>query len=249
MYLKVVFGEGFEAPVVVTNSEFYEKVRGRLPIASKLLTWKEEVYFETGIDFTGDIVTRVASGTLAYWPPGKALCIFAWANQPYGPVIHLGWLLGPKHYILSVIEDAEYADGEEEVRLELLDPAAYPESLRRASELLNRHGFYAAPRSWGGTESVAGAFARHNFRVGFEVFVEDYGFIVESDPIYARDFSPIDEALQYRMKKVVRSRVDVNEEGYVILSEFVAREEALPDTVKQVVSDYLKVVDVLSLTG
>ncbi|QOJ78617.1 hypothetical protein IG193_07620 [Infirmifilum lucidum] len=247
MYLKVVFGEGFEAPVVVTSNEFYEKIRGLLPITSKLLTWKEEVYFETGVDFMGDAATRVTSGTLAYWPPGKALCIFAWANQPYGPVVHLGWLLGPKHYILGIIE--EHAGGEEEVRLEPLDPAAYPEPLRRASELLNGHGFYAAPRSWGGAESVAGAFARHNFRVGFEVFVEDYGFIVESDPIYARDFSPIDEALQYRMKKVVKSRVDVNEEGYVILSEFAAREEALPDAVKQVVHDYLKVVDILSLTG
>jgi len=248
MYLKVVFGEGFEAPVVVTSKEFYEKVRGQLPIASKLLVWKEEVYFETNIDFTGELVTRVPSGSLAYWPPGKAICIFSWASQPYGPVVQVGWLLGPKHYILGVIEDAEYSE-EQEVRVEALEPGAYSERASRASELLNRAGFYAAPRVWGGYEGVAGAFARHNFRVGFEVFAESYGYVVESDPVYLRDYSTLDEAVQYRMKRIVRSRVDVNEEGYVILSEFTQREESLPDAVRQVVNDYLKVVDVLALSG
>lgn len=242
MYLRIAFGEGFEVPAVVTVSEFFERLKGSLPLSSRVQVWKEEVYFETGLEFKGELVTRVPSGALAYWPPGKAVCLFAWANQPYGPVSHVGWFLGPKHYILGF-------EGDEEVTVDVLDAGRYSERSWSISSALQQAGFYAAPRLWEGVESVAGAYARHNFRVGFDIFIEDFGYIVESDPIYERDFTALDEALQYRMRRIVRSRVDTNEDGYVVLSEFASTPEGLLDAVHQVVRDYLKVAEAVWMVG
>ncbi|MGB9708574.1 MAG: cyclophilin-like family protein [Infirmifilum sp.] len=242
MYITIRFEDGYEIPAVVLDSRFYEALKGAVPIKSKTLTWKEEVYFETGIEFHGEEFSRVASGSLAYWPPGKSLCLFAWANQPYGPVNIVGWFLGPKHYVFEIDED-------EEVEVEVFKPDLYSREAVSLTEHLVSNGFYAAPRKWAGTESIAGAYAKHNFRVGFEVFIEDFGYIVESDPIYERDFTAIDEAVQLRMKRVVKSRVDTNEDGYVILSEFVSKGQSLVEAVSQITKDYLKVVDILSLVG
>ncbi|MEZ0346770.1 MAG: cyclophilin-like family protein [Infirmifilum sp.] len=242
MYITISFEDNLEIPAVVFDKDFYEKLKASLPITSRTLTWKEEVYFETSIEFKGQTVTRVPSGALAYWPPGKALCLFAWANQPYGPVNHLGWFLGPKHYVFEIDED-------EGVNVTLSDPVAYSTKLRALSEQLQSTGLFAAPRKWGEVESVVGAYAKHNIRVGFEVFAEDFGYIIESDPIYERDFSALDEALEYRMRRVVKSRVDTNEDGYVILSEFVYPGQNISDAVQQVVKDYIKVIDILGLIG
>lgn len=52
-------------------------VKLSLPISSKVKTWGDEIYFDTGI--TAPIVnatTDVNIGDIAYWPDGKALCIF-----------------------------------------------------------------------------------------------------------------------------------------------------------------------------
>ena len=242
MYLAIKFEDGLEIPAVITDEKFSEKLKNFLPLRSKTLTWKEEVYFETGIEYQGETLTRVPSGSLAYWPPGRAICLFAWANQPYGPVSIIGWILGPKHNVFDVDEDVE-------VTLQPLDLASYPEPLTTLTEHLRNNGFYAAPRDWAGTQSVVGAYAKHNIRVGFEIFVEDFGYIIESDPIYERDFSAIDEAVQFRMKRIVKSRVDTNEDGYVILSEFVPKEQSPIQAVDQLVKDYLKIIDVLALIG
>ena len=48
-----------------------------LPIESGFNTWGDEIYFEISVS-TGpeDPVETVELGDLAYWPPGKAFCIF-----------------------------------------------------------------------------------------------------------------------------------------------------------------------------
>lgn len=52
-------------------------VKLSLPISSKVKTWGDEIYFDTGI--TAPVVnatTDVNIGDIAYWPDGKAFCIF-----------------------------------------------------------------------------------------------------------------------------------------------------------------------------
>ena len=49
-----------------------------LPISTKCNTWGDEIYFSIGLNFPEDSNSTevVNSGTLAFWPPGNAFCIF-----------------------------------------------------------------------------------------------------------------------------------------------------------------------------
>ncbi len=62
-----------------------------LPIEGRAAIWKEEIYFEIPVA-TGEekAKTRVKKGDLAYWPMGKALCIFYGETQPYSAVNIVG---------------------------------------------------------------------------------------------------------------------------------------------------------------
>ena len=55
-----------------------EKILAVLPLEGRANTWGEEIYFEIPVDaqLADDAVTEVEVGTLAYWPTGRALCIF-----------------------------------------------------------------------------------------------------------------------------------------------------------------------------
>lgn len=62
-----------------------------LPIEGRAALWKQEIYFEIPVA-TGEEKpkTRVKKGDLAYWPMGKALCIFYGETQPYSAVNIVG---------------------------------------------------------------------------------------------------------------------------------------------------------------
>lgn len=49
-----------------------------LPFSAVVNTWGEEIYFETpvGAKPSTDARAEMAIGEVAYWPPGKALCVF-----------------------------------------------------------------------------------------------------------------------------------------------------------------------------
>jgi hypothetical protein len=62
-----------------------------MPISSKSFLWKEEVYFETPLSMGPEKPrTIIQPGDLAYWPPGKAFCIFFGQSQPYSSVNLIG---------------------------------------------------------------------------------------------------------------------------------------------------------------
>ena len=63
---------------VLDSSDMAEKMWGKLPISGNANIWGNEIYFSINVaaaTATGasDVVE---SGELAYWPPGKAFCIF-----------------------------------------------------------------------------------------------------------------------------------------------------------------------------
>jgi hypothetical protein len=61
-----------------------------LPLEGKAHVWGKEVYFETDIRAEEENAhERVPPGTLAYWPPGHAFCIFL-GQTPYSPVNVIG---------------------------------------------------------------------------------------------------------------------------------------------------------------
>ena len=62
-----------------------------LPIEGRVALWRSEVYFELplklGVEKPKSVVRK---GDLAYWPLGKAFCIFFEDMRPYSPVNLIG---------------------------------------------------------------------------------------------------------------------------------------------------------------
>ncbi|MCX7804214.1 MAG: cyclophilin-like fold protein [Planctomycetota bacterium] len=65
-----------------------------LPFEGKACLWGDEIYFEMPANLPPENPQAEApSGTVAYWPPGRALCIF-FGQTPYSPVNIIGRLCG-----------------------------------------------------------------------------------------------------------------------------------------------------------
>lgn len=63
----------------------------KLPIEGRAALWKDEIYFEIPVTMGEEKAkTIVKKGDLAYWPMGKALCVFFGESQPYSPVNLVG---------------------------------------------------------------------------------------------------------------------------------------------------------------
>ena len=53
------------------------KVFEALPITSTVNTWGDEIYFAIPVDAKPEDAKELVNlGDIAYWPPGKAMCIF-----------------------------------------------------------------------------------------------------------------------------------------------------------------------------
>ncbi len=62
-----------------------------LPFTSRTFVWKEEIYFDAPCTVGPEKAkTAVKAGDIAYWPPGKAFCIFYGSSQPYSHVNIVG---------------------------------------------------------------------------------------------------------------------------------------------------------------
>ncbi|MAG60070.1 hypothetical protein CMO96_04755 [Candidatus Woesebacteria bacterium] len=62
---------------VLGDSKQAKAIYDSLPIEGKVNTWGEEIYFSIPVDSVEAPDTEeVAVGTLGYWPPGRAFCIF-----------------------------------------------------------------------------------------------------------------------------------------------------------------------------
>ena len=59
------------------NPKTVESILKALPFKGFANTWGEEIYFEIPVTIPEENSRReVEKGDVAYWPPGKALCIF-----------------------------------------------------------------------------------------------------------------------------------------------------------------------------
>lgn len=68
-------------PVQVTitdeNPKTAEAIYNALPIKGRANTWGDEIYFSIPVDASQENGKEVVElGDIAYWPPGKAFCIF-----------------------------------------------------------------------------------------------------------------------------------------------------------------------------
>jgi hypothetical protein len=77
--------------VRILSPRTIESLVRALPFSSNTFLWQEEVYFETPISVGSERPkANVKTGDIAYWPPGKAFCIFFGKTQPYSPVNIIG---------------------------------------------------------------------------------------------------------------------------------------------------------------
>ena len=59
------------------NPKTAEAIWTALPIKGNANTWGDEIYFSTPVGLKEEKGrAEVEVGSIAYWPPGKALCIF-----------------------------------------------------------------------------------------------------------------------------------------------------------------------------
>jgi hypothetical protein len=59
------------------NPETVKAILDALPVESRVNRWGDEIYFTIPVEVGPENTTsKVEVGDVAYWPPGKALCIF-----------------------------------------------------------------------------------------------------------------------------------------------------------------------------
>ena len=84
----------------LNNSVSADKIWEALPLSGSANVWGDEIYFEIPVSLkeVSDAQQEVEVGTLAYWPPGSALCFFfgktpvstRYKPNAYSPVNILG---------------------------------------------------------------------------------------------------------------------------------------------------------------
>jgi hypothetical protein len=66
-----------EAVITSENPKTAEAVWAALPLKAKANRWGDEIYFSVRVSLKEETAkAEVEVGSVAYWPPGKALCIF-----------------------------------------------------------------------------------------------------------------------------------------------------------------------------
>ncbi len=67
-----------EAFATLTDGPTADSVWEALPIESSASTWGDEIYFSTPVSANEEDGANavVEMGAVAFWPPGKALCLF-----------------------------------------------------------------------------------------------------------------------------------------------------------------------------
>jgi hypothetical protein len=67
----------------LNDSETAEAIWQALPLEGVVNRWGDEIYFNVPVqvDRAQDAQTELEIGALAYWPPGKAFCLF-WGPTP-----------------------------------------------------------------------------------------------------------------------------------------------------------------------
>ncbi len=74
--IKIIVGK-IELEAWLNETKTASKVFDALPITSKVNTWGDEIYFTIRVtEGSENAKELVELGDIAYWPPGKAMCIF-----------------------------------------------------------------------------------------------------------------------------------------------------------------------------
>ena len=114
----VISGDSFgelEAVIVHKNEKTAQAFLDALPFEGVANVWGEEIYFTIPVDSNEEIGQQdMEVGDIAYWPAGKAMCIFFGPTpvskndkpKAYSPVNLFGRVLGDAE-VLKKVKDGE----------------------------------------------------------------------------------------------------------------------------------------------
>jgi hypothetical protein len=92
--------------IKLNDSESARRIAAALPFEAQANLYGDEIYFSTPVAMGPEQpVERVPPGGVAYWPPGKALCLF-FGQTPYSPVNLVGAIEGDP-FVLRDVKDGE----------------------------------------------------------------------------------------------------------------------------------------------
>ncbi len=98
----VIDAAAVELTVELNSSATAAALWSALPLESGAQTWGAEVYFSVPLQSgPEDPQATVTSGTVGYWPPGQAVCLF-FGQQPVSPVNLVGVLEGEPNLLAAV---------------------------------------------------------------------------------------------------------------------------------------------------
>ncbi len=87
----ILIHKSFSAEIELNESETAKAIERALPIEASAQVWQEEIYFEIPVAREQERgVETVKTGDVAYWPPGKAFCVFFGRTQPISAVTIIG---------------------------------------------------------------------------------------------------------------------------------------------------------------
>ena len=74
--IRITAGE-ISATATLDGSRTADAIWQALPLEAKASAWGDEIYFDIGLAIAAESTKEVvALGDLAFWPPGRAFCIF-----------------------------------------------------------------------------------------------------------------------------------------------------------------------------
>ena len=221
----MVLENGWEVPLDV-NDRVSKRIMSLIPITSRLIRWKEEVYFETELELElKELTGHVKRGDFAYWPPGKALCLFYGISQPYTPLIIIGEAIGT----LSFLRDVE------EGSIVKVDIYRDYENVKEVCNYLRKLGYKVASRSDDeGFISVSLNMCYEEIRLGLDIFVEEYGIYVESDELASYNRTLPEKETLHKIRDIIgkhakKVRLDLNERSMLCLSACCSNLKELPE--------------------
>lgn len=112
--IRIVAGK-LELEAWLNDTKTAVKVFEALPITTTVNTWGDEVYFTIPVDAKPEDTKELVSlGDIAYWPPGKAMCLFFGKTpisrgdeiRPASPVNIIGKVEGDLK-LLKKVKDGE----------------------------------------------------------------------------------------------------------------------------------------------
>ncbi|MGO0122453.1 cyclophilin-like fold protein [Desulfothermobacter acidiphilus] len=102
--------------IALNHTSTAREVWEALPLEVKVSTWGDEIYFATPLELPQEKPQEtVELGEVAYWPPGRALCVFFGPTpisgpgeiRPYSPVTVIGKVVEGELEALKGVRDGE----------------------------------------------------------------------------------------------------------------------------------------------